>query len=155
MRSQQSGFTLIELIVVVVILGILSAFAVPRFFNLSGEARYANLQALAGSIRSAAALAHSKQLAAGAGAATSVTWGSNTVTMINRYPRASAAGVTAALESISGFTAAYSGDGTSAAHTATFSADGASGTCQVVYDPPDSTSATPTITISGSADNCS
>lgn len=154
MRRQQSGFTLIELIVVVVILGILSAFAVPRFFNLSGEARYANLEAVAGSLRSAAALAHSKQLAGGLGAAVSITWGSNTVTMINRYPRSSAAGITAALESTSGFTITYSGDGSLATHTATFAADGASGTCQVVYTPPASTSATPTITISGTADNC-
>ena len=47
----QDGFTLIELVVVVTILGILAAFAVPRFASLEGQARLASTQALAGSVR--------------------------------------------------------------------------------------------------------
>lgn len=58
MRSKQNGFTMIELIVVIVILGILSAVALPRFTNIQGDARKAKLNAARGAIASAAAMVH-------------------------------------------------------------------------------------------------
>lgn len=64
-KSAQGGFTLIELVVVIVILGILAAFAVPRFARMDGQARLASVRALEGSLRSASALTHGLWLATG------------------------------------------------------------------------------------------
>ena len=55
--SQSGGFTLIELVVVITILGILAAFAIPKFIALDSQARAATISGLAGSVNSAAALA--------------------------------------------------------------------------------------------------
>lgn len=56
MKKANAGFTLIELVVVIVILGILAAVAVPKFFDLSGEAETAAAQGVAGAIASGTAM---------------------------------------------------------------------------------------------------
>lgn len=57
-RNQQ-GFTLIELVMVIVILGILAAVAIPRFIDLAGNAQTAAVQGVAGSLASASAINYS------------------------------------------------------------------------------------------------
>ena len=56
MYSRQSGFTLIELVMVIVILGILAATAIPRFTNLQGSAQQAAVDGIAGALGSASAI---------------------------------------------------------------------------------------------------
>ena len=58
--SKQQGFTLIELVIVIIVLGILAAIAIPKFTNLSSDARLASLRGMEGAMRSGADLIHSK-----------------------------------------------------------------------------------------------
>ena len=83
--SQERGFTLIELVVVITILGILSAFAVPRFIALDTQARVATVNGLAGSVKSAASLARGLAMANAAAASGSVTMEGQTITLNNYY----------------------------------------------------------------------
>ncbi|NRB41343.1 MAG: type II secretion system protein [Pseudomonadales bacterium] len=90
--NKQRGFTLIELIMVIVILGILAAFALPRFADLKGSASKAILQGLLGSMRSTIAVTHSHAVIENqTGVTGSITLDGNNISLSYGYPSASSA----------------------------------------------------------------
>ncbi|MDF1796181.1 MAG: prepilin-type N-terminal cleavage/methylation domain-containing protein [Coxiellaceae bacterium] len=127
-KTKQAGFTLVELIIVIVILGILSAFAIPKFIDVAADARKATVDGLTGALRSAANVGYSMGKVKGISDA-AVTMGGGDVTLANGYPAGTAAGIGAAISGLSGFSSSYSGT------TATFQATGATTAteCQVTY----------------------
>lgn len=109
-KTQQRGFTLIELVVVIVILGILAAFAVPRFMGLETEARIAATRSLGGTLRSTAAMAHGSCMALNCpNAAFNANISGQAIVFTQQYPNA--ATIELLLEPGNGFTTATVGGG--------------------------------------------
>ncbi|WP_305842680.1 type II secretion system protein [Photobacterium leiognathi] len=92
--KRHNGFTLIEMIIVIVILGVLSIAAAPRFFDIISQARIATLQGIKGSMQGAADIANAKSLIE------NITDGflSNGVKIVHGYPTADPDGIILAVD---------------------------------------------------------
>ena len=105
MNMKQHGFTLIELVIVIVILGLLAATALPRFINITQDARIASVQGLAGGLRSAASLAKAQVLVKGSSGGTITMDGTSVVVNISGYPTGGGTGgIVSAMQGIDGYT---------------------------------------------------
>jgi MSHA pilin protein MshA len=100
--KKQGGFTLIELVVVIVILGILAVTAAPRFLNLQDDAKNATLEGLAGAIQGASGIIYGKSAIDGieANASGAVSAGGATVNVAFGYPEATSTAIAAIVQGI-------------------------------------------------------
>lgn len=157
MKHQNSGFTLIELVIVIVILGILSAFALPRFADLGGDARAASIDGAAGAMKSAASITKSacevsSDCDGGAETGETIDLEGDTINVAFGYPAAevsttSPGGIALASQlSDNDYEITASGDDVVVSFE-----DSAAGECQVQYGAPAGGSA-PEITVD--TDNC-
>lgn len=114
-QKAQAGFTLIELVIVITIIGILAAYALPKFAALQADARVAKMNGALGSVKSAAMMAHALLIARGldtnfTGTPTpAIVVEGTTIVFVNGYPDAASvvalAGVSAADFVIAGLAA--------------------------------------------------
>lgn len=145
--KRQQGFTIIELIVVIVVLGILAATAIPRFANIGTEARIASMRGVEGSMLAAKEIVRAKWYAAGSTSLSTVTTADGTSVAVTTGTGATAglptaAGMVSALSVSGNISCAVSG-GNAVCNPTGFAA------CTMTYDP-----ATGTVTAAVATADC-
>ncbi|GIC76088.1 type II secretion system protein [Moritella sp. F3] len=106
--KRNAGFTLIELVIVIIVLGILAATAVPKFINLQDDAKEAAMKGVESALHSAANIVYSKAAIDGVETKdnSEIDDAGVKIETIYGYPEATLAGIGASVE-LSGFTADY------------------------------------------------
>ncbi len=130
--KRQGGFTLIELVVVIVILGILAVTAAPRFLNLQDDARESTIQGLKGAIDGASGIVYGKAAIKGVEATEtgSISVAGSSLALIWGYPDSTSAALGLAVDGLSKDWKVLAGGTTKG--TITYGIEGYTGKC-VVY----------------------
>ena len=151
-KANQQGFTLIELVVVIVILGILAVTAAPKFIDLTADAKGAVVEAVEGSMKSAADMAHAKALVAG-DASASLSIAGETINFVFFYPTNDTIGLLMDIDATAStgdfvLTPGTTPTATTIAHASAIVA----ANCQATYNQPTAAGTTPAI--SSDTTNC-
>lgn len=166
-RKQQTGFTIIELVITITIIAILAAIALPKYVSLQADARLAKMNAIRGALSSAAALARARceldLVATPVGTCTATGGTANmdgtAVAMVNKYPQAllpPALGILAAINMAPGASIGTAkdgvfatGGGAAAGSILTITPVGATAptSCTITYQSPAAAGAAPVITL--------
>jgi MSHA pilin protein MshA len=150
---KQKGFTLIELVVVIVILGILAVTAAPRFLNLQSDARVSALQGLKGAMAGAGSIVYAKSAIEGKESDESGALNTSGITIVYGYPEATSSGIVAAVDGLDSgdwFVEEITADPKQL--KATFNTDQTSGStigsdCHVLYVEADQVGSYPSISV--------
>ena len=149
--KRQGGFTLIELVVVIVILGILAVTAAPKFLNLQSDARASSLQGLKGAMSGAAGIVYGKAAINGVEQepGSAISDGANTIDIVYGYPAATSEALGAVVVGLNtDWTVTVTGTGISGVVTAGF-IDSQNKACIVTYKAAQNENTPPVIEAAG------
>ncbi|WP_305460281.1 type II secretion system protein [Photobacterium leiognathi] len=148
--SKQKGFTLIELVVVIVILGILAVTAAPKFMNLQGDARHASLQGLKGALQGASGIVYGKAAIKGIESTSGAVSSGSGTDIQTQFGYPTNDGIVNALADTGDWISKISGANSTAERIFTFKnyeLDSIPNSCYVSYKQAASNGKSPTVTI--------